>query len=260
MGERLGFSWRLFWILFLAAIFGIAASVPAGLDLFGSVLARSELPPVPLPLLVALGVIQNLALVCLFVGVGLKLSRKLGLGARLTEAWLNDESVLDQLRKVVASGAVAGILVGGVLLPVVLILAPHLPKLPFVSAARISIWKRILVCFYGGLFEEILSRLFLLSLFAWLFNRSWRKEPGQLSSRAFWFANFIVAILFGLGHLPSASLVMQITPLVVVAALLLNGFAALVFGWLYRQWGLEAAMIAHFIADFLLYVVGPEFV
>jgi membrane protease YdiL (CAAX protease family) len=76
---------------------------------------------------------------------------------------------------------------------------------------------------------------------------------------AFWSANVISAILFGLGHLPSVSLVMPITPLVVVAALALNGVAALLFGWLYRRNGLEAAMIAHFTADFFLYTIGPEF-
>jgi membrane protease YdiL (CAAX protease family) len=115
------------------------------------------------------------------------------------------------------------------------------------------------MCFYGGLYEEIFSRLFLLSLFAWLLNKSWQKDRGQLTNGAFWSANLIAAILFGLGHLPSASLVMPITTLVVVAALTLNGFAAIVFGWLYRQHGLEAAMIGHFTTDFVLYVIGPTF-
>jgi membrane protease YdiL (CAAX protease family) len=53
---------------------------------------------------------------------------------------------------------------------------------------------------------------------------------------------------------------MPITPLVVGAAIFLNGIAALAFGWLYRRNGLESAMVAHFTADFVLYVVGPFFV
>jgi membrane protease YdiL (CAAX protease family) len=52
---------------------------------------------------------------------------------------------------------------------------------------------------------------------------------------------------------------MPITPLVVAVALSLNGIAAVVFGVLYRKRGLEAAMIAHFTADFVIYVVGPAF-
>ena len=75
----------------------------------------------------------------------------------------------------------------------------------------------------------------------------------------FWVANIIVAILFGLGHLPSAAMVMHITPTVVVLALALNGIAAIAFGYLYWKRGLEAAMIAHFCADFVIYVVGVAF-
>lgn len=65
-----------------------------------------------------------------------------------------------------------------------------------------------------------------------------------------------MAIIFGLGHLPSTSLFLPITTLVVVAAILLNGVAGIGFGFLYRKHGLEAAMIAHFPADFAIYVVG----
>ncbi len=116
---------------------------------------------------------------------------------------------------------------GGVLLLALLILAAQLPNLPFVIAARLPIWKRFLACFYGGVYEEVLTRLFLLALVAWIANRSWRQTVIKLSSGAFWFANIFVAILFGLGHLPSASLFMAITPLVVIAALVLNGSAGI---------------------------------
>lgn len=258
MSARLRFSWRLFWILFVAAIVGILGAVPAGLELFGSVLANAPPPPLPIPVLILIGAVQNLALLGLFVGIGLRLSASVGLGVELTQSWLDDEFDSSQLWKAIRFGLLGGLLVGGVLLPLIIVLSNYLPNLPFVAAAKIPIWKRALMCLYGGIYEEIFCRLFLLSLFAWLINRSWRKDR-KLSSGAFWAANVIAAILFGLGHLPSASLVMPITPLVVVAALVLNGFAALVFGWLYRVRGLETAMIAHFIADVVLWVIGPQF-
>ncbi|HEU4477716.1 MAG TPA: CPBP family glutamic-type intramembrane protease, partial [Pyrinomonadaceae bacterium] len=110
-----------------------------------------------------------------------------------------------------------------------------------------------------GLYEELLTRFFLLTLIAWLATKLLRRRDQILTTTPFWIANLTVAILFGLGHLPSASLVMPITALVVVAALALNGIAAIAFGLLYRKHGLESAMIAHFLADFVLYVVGPAF-
>ena len=249
------FSWRLFWILLGAAVWGALAAIPMSLELVAKVLAESPPPPLPLPLLILLGAVQNLALLALFVGLGLKLGSKLGLGPKLIEAWLAGSLKKSDVWSTIRSGLVIGVGVGAVLLPAMLFLSSRLPNLPFASAAKIELWKRILICFYGGIYEEILARLFLLSLFAWLINRSWQQPV--LSSSAFWIANVIVAILFGLGHLPSASLVMEITPFVVVAALLLNGVAALAFGWLYRKHNLEAAMLAHFTADFILYVVGP---
>jgi membrane protease YdiL (CAAX protease family) len=249
------FSWRLFWILFGAAVLSVLAVMPMALDLLAPILAQAQLPA-PLPLLILVGAIQNLALLGLMVGLGLKLGKRLGLGPKLTEAWLAGSLQRTDVRSTVSRGLMTGLGVSAILLPLLLLLATRLPNLPFVSAARIALWKRVLVCFYGGIYEEIFARLFLLSLFAWFLNRSWR-SPGPPRPAAFWTANAVVAVLFGLGHLPSASMVMPITPLVVVAALLLNGIAALAFGWLYRKYNLEAAMIAHFTADFVLYVVGP---
>lgn len=80
-----------------------------------------------------------------------------------------------------------------------------------------------------------------------------------LSNTAFWFPNIFTAIAFGVGHLPFASLFIPMTAFVVVAALLLNGIAGIAFGYLFRTRGLEAAMIAHFTADFVINVVGAGF-
>ncbi len=226
-----------------------------------AMITQLELPNIPLPLLIAVGIVQNLAILALIVWLGLKLSRSLGLRTPLLESWVIRSDVRGESDtraiQTLTPGLLTGVAVGIVLLISLLVLVPRLPNLPFVIAARLPIWKRFLACFYGGIYEEVLMRLFLLSLVAWIANRSWRKNALRLSDSAFWFANILVAILFGLGHLPSTSLFMPITPLVVVAALLLNGIAGIVFGYLYRKRGLESAMIAHFTGDFVIYVLGP---
>lgn len=255
------YPWRLFWLLLIAAIVGALAIVPIASDLLGPALSKVVVPNIPLPLLVLIGIVQNLGILALVVGFGLKFSRSLGLRAPLLESWVARSPVEEESKagigQIVTSGLLIGSAVGIVLLLALLVLAPRLPNLPFVIAARLPIWKRFLACFYGGVYEELLTRLFLLSLFAWIANRSWRKPAPPLSNSAFWFANILAAVLFGLGHLPSASLLMPITPLVVIAALLLNGIAGIAFGYLYRRRGLEAAMIAHFIGDFVIWVLGP---
>ena len=253
------FPWRVFWFLLAAALAGAAAGLPLALEMFRPMMQGAPLPPIPFPLLVAIGIGQNALLLAVAIGVGLLLARKLDLGAPLLESWLYHEQPSVSARNSMKSGALVGISVGIVLLVPLLIAAPHLPGLPFVSAARAAVWKRVFVCFYGGIDEEVLSRLFLLTLIAWLGARVFQKQKARMSTVTFWSANIIVAMLFGLGHLPNAAMVMRITPTVVVLALALNGVAAVSFGYLYRKRGLEAAMIAHFCADFVIYVVGVRF-
>ena len=231
--------------------------MPMVLELFRGLIKSQPPSPLPLPLIIVLGVAQNLALLSLAIGVGLLLARKLGLGAPLLESLLYHRKRSATVRGSLMPGVLIGLAAGVIVLVPILIAAPYLPGLPFVSAARVAVWKRLLTGFYGGIDEEVLSRLFLLSLIAWLGTKLFQKHKAGLSARIFWPANVIVAMLFGLGHLPSASLVMHITPTVVVLALFLNGLPSICFGYLYWKRGLESAMMAHFSADFVLWVIGP---
>ena len=254
------FPWRVLWLLLIASLAGAAAAIPLFLEIFLPVIQSGPPLPMPLPLLVALSAAQNLLLFAVAIGLGLWLAPNMGLlGAPLLESWLYGGGSPVRLRDSLKYGALVGIAVGVILLIIIIPAAPHLPGLPFVSAARVALWKRVLICFYGGIDEEVLTRLFLLTLLAWLGTRVFQRSKGQLGRVTFWVSNIIVAILFGLGHLPSASMVMRITPTVVVLALVLNGIAAIPFGYLFWKRGIEAAMIAHFCADFVIYVVGPAF-
>jgi hypothetical protein len=251
------FPWRVFWLLLIAAVGGLGAATPMLLEVFQPLVKSQPPSPLPLPLIIVIGVAQNLLLMGLAIGVGLLLARKLGLGAPLLENWLYHRKKSASVRSSLVPGVLVGIAAGVVVMVPLLIVAPHLPGLPFVSAARVALWKRLLVGFYGGIDEEVLTRLFLLSSTGWLGARLFQKQKAVLSAGVFWAANLIVAIIFGLGHLPAASLVMPITPGVVVLAIVLNGIPATCFGYLFWKRGLESAMIAHFSADFVLYVIGP---
>ena len=100
--------------------------------------------------------------------------------------------------------------------------------------------------FYGGVIEEVLLRLFVMSLIAWigwkLFFRGAAAPPvGVLIA-----ANLIAALLFAAAHLPSTMQMFgEITPLILLRCFLLNGAAGVAFGLLYRKYGIQYAMIAH---------------
>ena len=116
-------------------------------------------------------------------------------------------------------------------------------------------WKGFLASFYGGIVEEILLRLLVMSFFVWLGRFVSRTAEGKPTAAVIWIANILAAVLFGLGHLPTTALLVPLTPLVVTRAVVLNGLIGVAAGWLYWKRGLEAAMISHFSGDLILHVL-----
>lgn len=110
---------------------------------------------------------------------------------------------------------------------------------------------------YGGIIEEVLLRLGLMTVILWLLTRSQKKqnaaeglEPAKrhVSDLQAWIAISISALLFALGHLPATSQMFGLSVPIVIRSLLLNGFAGIGFGWLYWKKGLIYAMLGHIMA------------
>ena len=122
-------------------------------------------------------------------------------------------------------------------------------------SAKPAAWKGFLASFYGGIDEEVLLRLCVMSFLVWLGRLVSKTADGHPTTAVFWIANVLAAVLFGLGHLPATAAILPITPTVVVRAVVLNGLLGVAFGWLYVKHGLESAMISHFSADLVLHVL-----
>jgi membrane protease YdiL (CAAX protease family) len=67
-----------------------------------------------------------------------------------------------------------------------------------------------------------------------------------------WVSTAAAALAFGALHLPATAVLVELTPLTVARALLLNAPLGIVFGWLAWRRGLEVAMASHLIADILI--------
>ena len=101
---------------------------------------------------------------------------------------------------------------------------------------------------YGGVIEEVMLRLFFLSLVAWGIRKLFCKGTAtqSLPSRLFAAANLIAALLFAAGHLPATAVMFgELTPVLLLRCFLLNGGLALGFGWLYTKYHVGYAMLAH---------------
>jgi membrane protease YdiL (CAAX protease family) len=129
--------------------------------------------------------------------------------------------------------------------------------MPAISNTSVPLWQGFLGSFYGGIVEEILLRLFLVTLLVWILWRFHQKRNGAPSKTIVWIAIVFAAVVFGLSHLPATAALTTITSLVIFRAVLLNGIAGIIFGWLFWKKGLEAAIISHFVADIVLLVIFP---
>ncbi|MCX6050723.1 MAG: CPBP family glutamic-type intramembrane protease [Chloroflexi bacterium] len=253
-------NWRLFFLLWLASVIGVILVLPYGLTMIPASLA-AQLPP--LPLLILAQVAQGAILLGFLTLAGLFFANRTGLSVPILEAWIAGQGIRTRLKSILVPSILVGV-VGTLLILAleVVVFQPTMQQQNQASASALSLWshppaawKGLLASFYGGIDEEILLRLFALSLLAWLGSFVHRKPDGRPSGPVLWVANTIAAVLFGLGHLPLVSALVALTPLIIVRAVVLNGLLGLGFGYLYWTRGLESAMLSHFSADLLLHVV-----
>lgn len=108
----------------------------------------------------------------------------------------------------------------------------------------------------GGVIEEVMLRLFFLSLMAFVFSKLFCKNGKEIPVGVFAAANLISALVFAAGHLPGTVAMTALTPLLLLRCFLFNGGLGLCFGYLYRKYGIGYAMIAHggahLISDLLM--------
>ena len=247
---KIRINWKLFVILLIASFITSLMVLPYTLAL------SPALAKVFTPLVLIAQLIQSLVIFSIAIFMGLYLYKRVGFNLPILEGWLEGKEVGNYLKSIL------GISIGlGVLSGIIIVLLSFLftPVSTIFENASISvpIWKAFLACFYGGIGEEILLRLFLMTLIVWIIFKIKKTSDGKPTVISIWLAIIISAVIFGLGHLPITSTITSITPLIIVRAVLLNGIGGIIFGWLYWKKGLESAMIGHFSADIVIQVIFP---
>lgn len=254
--ERQDYNWRLFFILWFMVMLGVLGLIPYAFTLQAEQIAKAELP-MPLEQLVAIQILANTIILGLVTGLGLLLARKIGLGLPYLNAITRKEKISRSFRPILLISIIIGVLSGLIILALdVWIFDLDKINVQLPNNIKPPAWQGFLASFYGGITEEVLLRLFLLSLIAWLGSFIIKSEKIKPNLKVLWIANIITAIIFGLGHLPATvALGLPMNTFIVTRALVLNGIAGIAFGWLYWTYGLESAMIAHFSADIVLHVL-----
>lgn len=92
------------------------------------------------------------------------------------------------------------------------------------AAAGLTVWGWSSAALYGGVMEELLMRLFLMSLLAFLGWKLFFRREKQSPTGVIIAANVLAALLFAAGHLPvTVGVFGALTPLILVRCFLLNG-------------------------------------
>jgi membrane protease YdiL (CAAX protease family) len=203
-----------------------------------AMIPQDQLPLSPL-ILGLLAVIQTALMYGLIIWLGISLARKIDFPI----LWFSHNvNLKNQL-------FVPGLIGGLIAAVIVLSLNSSCVNgvcIPFAQYA--SLWHSLAAALYGAFQEEIIARLFLVSLLVWLGNLL---VPSLGSKTIAWAGIVLSALVFGFGHLPILYTLygQSVSLLMVLRVIALNSGAGIIFGWLYWKKGFETAMLAHFVAD-----------
>jgi len=251
-------NWKLFFILLAACMIGSVLVIPYSLAL------NPVDVEVSLLLIVVSAAANSLILFAIAAFFGLLLSKKIGLengGFRLPilEGILNKENKSKEFKVLLLPSILLGVLAGVLIIVISIPFYNAIPAFANMETPPTNAWQGFLASFYGGIAEEVLLRLFFMSLLVWIGFKIKKNKDGNPTTVGIWVAIILAAIVFGIGHLPATAQIdgVVLNGLVITRAIVLNGIGGIIFGWLYWKKGLESAMIAHFSTDIVIHVITP---
>lgn len=215
-----------------------------------------ELAGIPLPVVLTVNTISQTIMLFVLVLIGERCMRRTGLGAPIIEAWLHKKEI-PAFQKNWIWLAIGIAFIGSVLVLALdtFIFMPNI-VIPEGAVAETVWWQGLLAMFYGGFTEELMVRFFGMTFIVWLLAIITKKYRESIPPLYFYLGIILAALIFGIGHLPATIQIFgELSTILLVRALLLNGLLGLWFGYLYWKKGLEYAFIAHMSADIFLHVL-----
>jgi membrane protease YdiL (CAAX protease family) len=244
---------RLGLLLWFGGMIGAASLLPVLPRLLENLSSMSgqELP-LPMYAIQAISLVQTGVFLALAVTAGVFLAPRVGLSAPAAEALVSRRNTWKALRRQILPGIVGGIAGGLAISLFGAIMLPYLPPEFIVAGKNLAIPVPVRLL-YGGFTEELLLRWGLMTLLVWLPYRFIRRGQGEVAVHYYWAAIIISALIFGLGHLPAASLLSPtITSALIAYIVIANSLFGLVAGYIYWRRGLESAILAHMLAHVVM--------
>ncbi|MEH7388595.1 CPBP family intramembrane glutamic endopeptidase [Bacillus sp. JJ1521] len=246
----------VFFIFWIAASVGAIAVIPYQFKMLkGKIEEDARKNPTkkipPTPVLMLISILQSVVLLGVSAFIGTWLAPKVDLHWWLIDQWLHGTAVPYSISGTILLSIIVGAIASFIIFGLDILFMKKMPKVDIDEPSK---FQAFIASFYGGISEEVLTRLFVMTAVVYVLNLI------GLGSISYWIGILFAAFLFGVGHLPAAFGLFGKSKLVVWRTLLLNAIPGILFGFLYWKYGIEIAMIAHFTGDIFLHVIiGPIF-
>jgi len=261
------YPWKTFALLTAAGTLTGPLVLPYFLGL--QAIAPHPQPPESASLgpMVLFALLRNLVILAPAAGLGLLVARRIGLGAPYLESRLDGAPrPAEPLSSIVGPAlfwaAATALVAFGIDAFFRYALGVDFPAPEIHARIDVPWWRSGLASFWAPFAEEIVDRLFLLSLVAWLGMLGMKlfrvSSEGRGRGIALGVATVATALFFGWYHIGNEQLFAAVLPpLVALRTVLIILPVGLAFGWLYIRRGLEAAILSHFVIDVIVHVVRP---
>ena len=237
--------WKLGIALWIAGMVGVLVMMVVFMPTFLAQHPPHHPTKPPMGMIITLSCVQTGLFLAGFVWCGAALAARVGLHAPAFEAFAAGRPIGAALLPQLLPGLIGGLVAAAIpwyFTSHGLIAEIHTPS------------ALLMAVLYGGLTEEIMMRWGLMTLLVWLGWRLTGRAPQGPSPAVVWGAIIVSAILFGAGHLPMTSMLNgHLTGAMVGSVIVVGAAFGIVAGYLYRRWGLEAAMICHGLSHFFAY-------
>lgn len=139
-----------------------------------------------------------------------------------------------------------GLIFGGILLADHFVMGGMYPEIQQANRVGNTLIGVTAAVAYGGIVEELLMRLFVMSFLCWFLWKLFARKEKNVPEWALLTGNILAAVLFAAGHLPATvTLFGGLDVLILLRCLLLNGIPGFCFGLLYKKYGLQYAILCH---------------
>ncbi|WP_429841610.1 CPBP family glutamic-type intramembrane protease [Brevibacillus sp. FIR094] len=243
-----------FWLIWLVSVLCALCAIPIQsntirqhVQLQAAIYSTNKVPPISV--MVAIISIQSCVFLALATAIGLWLMPSTGLRLSILDHWVSGAKLPFSFWTFwavsISSGVAVGLLVKWVDR---YFFQPHMTTIMGKEPIS-SRFFGFLSSFYGGVCEEVLMRLGVMTVVVFL-----AQKMGWMGI-SYWLGICVAAIVFAASHLPTNYMTYGKGNVVTIWTLLLNGILGILFGFLYWRYGLEAAIISHFSADIVLHVI-----